>query len=73
MRSALTLSTVEAVAILLAVLAGARVTDWSRYKTNLTYSTGSVDLTDRSESGEVTPYLGLVVELMHLPDLWLRN
>ena len=46
-----------------AVLAGARVTDWSRYKTDLTYSTGSIDITDRSESGEVTPYLGLVVDL----------
>lgn len=46
------------------MLAGARgVTDWSRYKTDLTYSTGSVDITDRSESGEVTPYLGLVVDL----------
>jgi outer membrane receptor for ferric coprogen and ferric-rhodotorulic acid len=47
----------------LSVLLGARVTDWSRYQTNTPFSTGNPTITDRKESGEVTPYLGLVYDL----------
>lgn len=47
----------------LAVLLGARVTDWSRYQTTTVFRTGSVSTTDRKESGEITPYLGLVLDL----------
>lgn len=47
----------------LSVLVGARVTDWSRYQTNTSYGSGLTSITDRGESGEVTPYLGLVLDL----------
>lgn len=47
----------------LAVLAGARVTDWSRYQTSTRFATGAVTVTDRAEKGEITPYLGLVLDL----------
>lgn len=45
------------------VLAGARLTDWSRYQTSTRFSTGLTTITDRGESGEVTPYAALMYDL----------
>lgn len=47
----------------LSLLAGARVVDWSRHQTSHRYATGATTITDRKESGEVTPYLGLVLDI----------
>ena len=47
----------------LAVLAGARVVDWSRAQTSTRFSTGATTANNRYESGEVTPYLGLVYDI----------
>lgn len=47
----------------LAVLVGARVTDWSRHQTSSVFATGRTTITDREENGEITPYLGLVLDL----------
>lgn len=44
----------------LAVLAGARVTDWSRAQSTTTYRTGRTTYNDRRETGEVTPYAAIV-------------
>ncbi len=46
----------------LSVLVGARVTDWSRYQTSTTFATGTTTITDRGETGQVTPYLGVVYD-----------
>lgn len=47
----------------LALLAGARVVDWSRYQTTYRYATGLTTATDRGESGEVVPYVGAVYDI----------
>lgn len=47
----------------LALLAGLRLVDWSRYQTSTRYSTGATTITDRGESGEVIPYLGAVYDI----------
>lgn len=47
----------------LSILVGARVTNWSRYQTDTSFSTSTTTFTDRAESGELTPYLGLVLDL----------
>jgi outer membrane receptor for ferric coprogen and ferric-rhodotorulic acid len=47
----------------LALLAGARVVDWSRYQTSTRFSTNATTVTDRGESGEVAPYLGAVYDI----------
>ncbi|MFT3804302.1 MAG: TonB-dependent siderophore receptor [Burkholderiaceae bacterium] len=45
------------------LILGARVTDWSRYQSTLTYATGATTITDRNESGVFTPYAGLTVDV----------
>jgi outer membrane receptor for ferric coprogen and ferric-rhodotorulic acid len=47
----------------LALLAGARVVDWSRYQPSLSYATGETTVTDRRETGQVVPYAGLVYDI----------
>jgi len=43
----------------LALIVGARVTDWSRTQDTTTFSTGSTTYLDRRERGQVTPFAGL--------------
>lgn len=47
----------------LALLAGARVVDWSRYQPTLSYATGRTTVVDRRESGQVIPYLGATYDI----------
>lgn len=47
----------------LSLITGARVIDWHRDETSTTLSTGDTSRTSRSETGVVTPYLGLVYDL----------
>ncbi|MFA7892024.1 TonB-dependent siderophore receptor [Pseudomonas putida] len=47
----------------LSLITGARVIDWQRDETSTTLSTGDTSRTSRSETGVVTPYLGLVYDL----------
>lgn len=47
----------------LSLITGARVIDWKRDEVSTTLSTGEVDRSSRSETGVVTPYLGLVYDL----------
>ncbi|WP_410481711.1 TonB-dependent siderophore receptor [Pseudomonas plecoglossicida] len=45
------------------LITGARVIDWQRDETHETLATGATSRTSRSETGVVTPYLGLVYDL----------
>ena len=47
----------------LSIILGMRTTDWYRDNTSVRYSTGVVTRTPRSESGQVTPYAGLVYDI----------
>ncbi|MFJ4068431.1 TonB-dependent siderophore receptor [Pseudomonas sp. NPDC089996] len=47
----------------LSLITGARVIDWQRDETSTTLATGDTSRTSRSETGVVTPYLGLVYDL----------
>ncbi|MEN5144237.1 TonB-dependent siderophore receptor [Pseudomonas juntendi] len=47
----------------LSLITGARVIDWKRDETSTTLSSGDTSRTSRSETGVVTPYLGLVYDL----------
>lgn len=47
----------------LSVILGSRVTNWRTTKDTLEYSTGVAESTTRSESGELTPYAGVVLNL----------
>ena len=47
----------------LSLITGARVIDWKRDEVSTTLSTGDVSRTSRSETGVVTPYVGLVYDL----------
>lgn len=47
----------------LSLITGARVIDWQRDETSTTLSSGETSRTSRSETGVVTPYLGLVYDL----------
>lgn len=51
----------------LAVLLGTRVTDWRRNKTSSVFASGTITSSTNQENGEVTPYLGLVLDLN---DIW---
>lgn len=46
----------------LSLITGARVIDWKRNETGTTLSTGATTRTSRSETGVVTPYVGLVYD-----------
>lgn len=47
----------------LSLITGARLIDWKRDETSTTLSSGATSRTSRSETGVVTPYLGLVYDL----------
>lgn len=47
----------------LSLITGARVIDWQRDESHYRYSTGETQRTSRSETGVVTPYLGLVYDI----------
>jgi outer-membrane receptor for ferric coprogen and ferric-rhodotorulic acid len=47
----------------LSLITGARLIDWKRDETKETLATGATKRTSRSETGVVTPYLGLVYDL----------
>ncbi|MDR6711627.1 outer membrane receptor for ferric coprogen and ferric-rhodotorulic acid [Pseudomonas hunanensis] len=47
----------------LSLITGARVIDWKRDEVSTTLSSGDTSRTSRSETGVVTPYLGLVYDL----------
>ncbi|QVM93734.1 TonB-dependent siderophore receptor [Pseudomonas entomophila] len=47
----------------LSLITGARVIDWKRDEANTTLATGDTSRTSRSETGVVTPYMGLVYDL----------
>lgn len=47
----------------LSLITGARVIDWHRDETSTTLSSGDTSRTSRSETGVVTPYVGLVYDL----------
>lgn len=47
----------------LSLITGARVIDWKRDESHTTLATGATTRTSRSESGVVTPYLGLVYDI----------
>lgn len=47
----------------LSLITGARVIDWKRDEANTNLSSGATRRTSRSETGVVTPYIGLVYDL----------
>jgi len=47
----------------LALILGTRVTSWKRSQSETAYDTGTTDSSYRQETGEVTPYAGLVYDI----------
>ena len=47
----------------LSVLLGARVTSWRNDNSTLDYASGTTSVDNRSETGKITPYVGLVYDL----------